>query len=247
MKHSIIALGVLLGVGLLSACGSSNPPDVTGPGGSAEPVFTPRDQPPPGEWRKGDMHVHTDHSNDGSFLRQGLDDRAPGNTGVADQIGFATLNGLDFLPLTDHRTWVQHYNPDWESSQLLLIPGEEANGNPHTTIFGHVDNINQGRVPENVPRWITLQQSIWDAHSQGAVYTIAHPDRSIFNIGDGSVEDWAFAVGYDLAEAWNRAQDVDAQFQFADDRWNRGYRFGITASSDNHFKELWLLAGPGKT
>ena len=78
MKHSIIALGVLLGVGLLSACGSSNPPDVTGPGGSAEPVFTPRDQPPPGEWRKGDMHVHTDHSNDGSFLRQGLDDRAPG-------------------------------------------------------------------------------------------------------------------------------------------------------------------------
>ncbi|MDP9141755.1 MAG: hypothetical protein M3O62_13290, partial [Pseudomonadota bacterium] len=89
-----------------------------------------------GSWVKGDMHVHDDHSSDGSFLRQTADDRGPGNVSISDQIGFARLMGLDFLPLTDHRTYDQHYDPTWTSANLLLIPGEEANGSPHATVHG---------------------------------------------------------------------------------------------------------------
>ncbi len=50
----------------------------------------------------------------------------------------------------------------------------------------------------------------------------------------------------DLIEVWNVAQDIDAQLTYAESRWNRGWETGITASSDNHFRELWPIGfGPG--
>jgi hypothetical protein len=82
------------------------------------------------------MHVHDDHSSDGSGPRQAGDQRGPGNVSVADQIGQGVQNGLDWMPLTDHRTYDQHYDPLWESADLLLIPGEEANGSPHANVLG---------------------------------------------------------------------------------------------------------------
>src|SRR3954454_19817263 len=87
-------------------------------------------------WIPGDLHVHDDHSSDGSLPRQRNKDRAKGNNSVADQIGQATRMGLKWLPLTDHRTYDQQFDPLWESSRLLLIPGEEANGSPHANVFG---------------------------------------------------------------------------------------------------------------
>jgi len=195
-----------------------------------------------GSWVKGDLHVHDDHSSDGSFLRQTLDDRGPGNVSVSDQIGFARLMGLEFLPLTDHRTYDQHYDPTWTSADLLLIPGEEANGSPHATVHGAVDTVVQGADTEDELR--RLQQSIWDAHTQGAIWVTAHPDDG--EIGDDSLPNRrGDAIGIDLVEGWNRASDVDQEIEYIENRWNAGYRFGIAGASDNHFRELWLLAGPG--
>src|ERR1043166_3806268 len=104
---------------------------------------------PDGQWMRGDLHVHDDHSADGSLPRQGLDQSAPGNNSVKSQIDFATAQGLQFLPLTDHRTYDQHYDPLWESANLLLIRGEEANGSPHAVVHGAVDTIVQGASPPN--------------------------------------------------------------------------------------------------
>src|SRR6185436_426107 len=70
---------------------------------------------PIGEWIGGDTHVHDDHSSDGSSLRQGIDQGAPGNVSVADQIHQAERTGLGFLPLTDHRTYDQQWDPLWTS------------------------------------------------------------------------------------------------------------------------------------
>ncbi|MDB5975454.1 MAG: hypothetical protein JWR07_2214, partial [Nevskia sp.] len=81
---------------------------------------------PQGMTLSGDTHVHDDHSSDGSLPRQLSGDKLPGNVSVADQINEGELQGLDFMPLTDHRTYTQQYDPLWRSSKLILVPGEEA-------------------------------------------------------------------------------------------------------------------------
>ncbi|MDB5972434.1 MAG: hypothetical protein JWQ90_4884 [Hydrocarboniphaga sp.] len=197
-----------------------------------------------GTWLGGDMHVHTDHSSDGSLLRQTLNDRAIGNVSVAAQIGEAERNGLHWMPLTDHRTYDQHYDPLWESRKLLLIPGEEANGSPHVTVHGAVDMIDQGNAPAGSPEFRSLQQSLWSAHAQGAVFAVAHPDDGELD-ASGAPNNRANLVGLDSMEAWNRGSDIEAEIDYAENRWNRGFRFGISGGSDDHFRELWGLTSPG--
>lgn len=192
----------------------------------------------------GDFHVHTDHSSDGSALRQGLDGRGPGTVSVQDQIGQGVLNQLAWMPITDHRTYDQHYDPLWESSDLILIPGEEANGSPHANVFAHVDWLVQGAAVGDRPGWSVLQTSIWDAHTQGAIWSHNHPDDGQMN-EDGSLNERANAVGFDIIEVWNKASHIDNELNYAELQWNNGHRFGGVGSSDNHFRELWANAGPG--
>ena len=200
---------------------------------------------PAGSWLSGDMHIHTDHSSDGSALRQGLDGRGPGNVSVADQIGQGVQRGLDWMPITDHRTYVQHYDPLWESADLLLIPGEEANGSPHANPIGAVDWVVQPGAYPGRPGWSVLQGSIWDAHSQGAIWSHNHPDDGHVN-DDGTPNENANAVGADTIEIWNRGSGIEAELKYAEDRWNAGYRFSGVGAADSHFRELWLIAGPGQ-
>ena len=199
---------------------------------------------PQGRWLKGDLHIHDDHSSDGSLLRQLISQASPGNNPVSAQIGQAERVGLDFASLTDHRTYDQHYDPLWQSDKLLLLPGEEANGSPHAPVHGAVDTIVQGVNRDGAPDFYNVQQSIWDAHSQDAVWVTAHPDDGETD-DDGTPNVRASAQGVDLVEAWNRASDPDAEIDYCENRWNAGFRFGIAGASDDHFIELWALAGPG--
>ncbi|WP_432935615.1 CehA/McbA family metallohydrolase [Kribbella sp. CA-253562] len=202
-------------------------------------------QAPRGEWLAGDTHVHDDHSSDGSLPRQTSGQRLPGNLSVADQIGQAERMGLDFLPLTDHRTYDQHWDPQWRSEKLLLIPGEEVNGSPHAIVLGAVDTVVDGANPPGSAAYRHVQQSIWDAHAQNAVWSTAHPDNGEYTPAAG-VNDNASAQAVDVVEIWNPASDPDAQLDYAENRWNRGFRFGAVAASDCHFRELWGTAGPGE-
>jgi hypothetical protein len=231
---------------LVAACGNSTPLATTDhpvpdPVEELPEVFT---DPVAGAWLEGDLHVHDDHSSDGSLPRQISGDQLPGNVSIADQIFISELRGLDFLPLTDHRTYDQHYDPLWRSEQLILIPGEEANGRPHATVHGAVDTIVQGADVPHSPERRKLQQSIWDAHAQGAAWCTAHPDDGEFD--DGVPNDFADAVGIDCVEVWNKASNAETELDYAENRWNAGFRFGVAGGSDDHFKELWLLAGPGQ-
>ncbi|MFI7611129.1 CehA/McbA family metallohydrolase [Nonomuraea terrae] len=200
---------------------------------------------PRGEWLAGDTHVHDDHSADGSLPRQQSKQTLPGNLPVADQIAEAERTGLDFLPLTDHRTYDQHWDPQWQSSELLLVPGEEANGSPHAIVLGAVDTVVDGANPPGSPAFRHVQQSIWDAHAQDAVWSTAHPDDGEYT-PDAGPDDNASAQGMNTVEVWNVASDPDAQIDYAENRWNAGFRFGAVAASDCHFRELWGTAGPGQ-
>ncbi|WP_236060994.1 CehA/McbA family metallohydrolase [Actinacidiphila acididurans] len=198
-----------------------------------------------GQWLAGDTHVHDDHSSDGSLPRQTSKQTQPGNLPVGDQIGQGERTGLDFMPLTDHRTYDQHWDPQWTSSELLLIPGEEANGSPHAIVLGAVDVIVDGANPPGSASYRHVQQSVWDAHAQNAVWSQAHPDDGEYTPAAG-VNDNASVQGADLVEVLNVASDPDAEVDYAENRWNAGFRFGVSAASDCHFRELWGIAGPGQ-
>jgi hypothetical protein len=200
---------------------------------------------PRGMWLAGDTHVHDDHSSDGSLPRQESQQRLPGNLPVGDQIGQAEREGLDFVPLTDHRTYDQQWDPQWTSSELLLIPGEEANGSPHAIVLGAIDVVVDGANPPGSASFRHLQQSIWDARSQDASWHVAHPDDGEFTKSAGP-NDNASAHGMHNIEVLNVASDPDAEVDYAETRWNRGFRTGVTAASDCHFREVWPIAGPGE-
>jgi hypothetical protein len=189
-----------------------------------------------GSWLAGDTHVHDDHSSDGSFVRQIISQQGPGTLSVADQIGEGERTGLNWMPLTDHRTYDQHWDPQWTSSKLLLVPGEEANGSPHATCLGAIDVIVDGANPAG-PAHRHVQQSIWEAHAQGASWGIAHPGDT--NAQNDSV------LGASTVETWNRASEADVEVDWAENAWNKGFRFGAAGACDCHFKELWGVAGPG--
>jgi hypothetical protein len=201
--------------------------------------------PPPGEWSRGDGHVHDDHSSDGSLPRQIVTQEGIGDTSVGSQIAVGTLNGLDWMPLTDHRTYAQHWDPQWTSDQLLLIPGEEANGSPHATVLGHVDTLVDGGRPKGSHDYRHIQQSVWDVHAQDAVWGTAHPGDGEWDNGKPNPN--ASTVGPDTAEVGGRAGDPDPNVDYIESRWNAGYRFGVTGGSDSHFAEIAAAQGPGTT
>ena len=154
------------------------------------------------------------------------------------------------MPLTDHRTYNQHWDPLWTSSAtvvdgatvlsgLLLMPGEEANGSPHAVALGVTDEIVDGANPASGPGHRHIQQSVWDTHAQGGAWGTAHP---IFRPDDNQNRD---VVGVDWIETWNKASDPDEELDYAEARWNEGLRCGVTGACDCHFRELWAVAGPG--
>ena len=204
---------------------------------AARPRRSTRTRSTHGTWLAGDTHVHDDHSSDGSFVRQIISQQGPGTLSVADQIGEGERTGLHWMPLTDHRTYDQHWDPQWTSSKLLLIPGEEANGSPHATCLGAIDVVVDGANPPGSASHRHVQQSIWEAHAQGASWGIAHPGDT--NTQNDSV------IGAATVECWNRASEADVEVDWAENAWNKGFRFGAAGACDCHFKELWGVAGPG--
>lgn len=210
--------------------------DVTGTGAA---VLAPADALAGLQLLAGDAHVHDDHSSDGSFLRQTAGQGSPGNLSVGDQIGEAERTGLAWLPLTDHRTFSQHYNPQWTSSTMLLVTGEEANGGPHAVVLGAVDEIVDGSNPPGPPHR-HVQQSVWDAHAQAAAWGTAHPNDT--QSPDDTNRN---VVGVDWIEVWNKASDPDEEVRYAERRWTEGLRSGVTGACDCHFREVWPIAGPG--
>ncbi|MEO3873407.1 CehA/McbA family metallohydrolase [Nonomuraea sp. B12E4] len=206
-----------------------------GPGGHGEPE---------GVWLPGDTHIHCDHSSDGSDPRQSSDQRLPGNLPVSDQIGYAESVGLAFMPLTDHRTFDQHWDPLWRSDKLLLLTGEEANGSPHAIVLGGVDTVVDGANPAGSAEFRHVQQSIWDAHAQDAIWSVAHPDDGEYTSAEGPNAN-ASVQGVDLVEVWNTSNNPDAEIEYAENRWNHGFRFGAAGACDSHRKELRPVSAPG--
>jgi hypothetical protein len=159
------------------------------------PPFVPQHAPPRAAgrgtaWYRGDMHLHTVHS-DGRRL-------------PAEVAAGARAAKLDFIVSTDHNTssaagvWGQFAGPD-----LLIIDGEEI-----TTRNGHYTALG---LPAGT--WIDwryravdggLARFVHDIHQAGGLAVAAHPLATCVACG------WKFGfAGMDAVEVWNGPWTLD--------------------------------------
>ena len=159
--------------------------------GEAGPAFVPN--PAPTEvagtgtgWYRGDLHVHTKHS-DGSQTQ-------------AQVLEYARAAGLDFIGTSEHNTSsAQRTWGDWVDDDFLVIAGEEV-----TTRHGHwlaaglpADTwIDWRYTPEDAE----LDRFTRQVRDLGGLSIAAHP----YQIGGGIT--WQFGYDFDemdAIEVWN--------------------------------------------
>jgi len=158
-----------LGVGAVAPTGAtwtltiSCTDPTTGPAFVSQPVDPTFVADPNPGWYRGDMHMHSYHSNAHAPTYQ-------------QQVDYARSVGLDFLPLTDYVTnehWrelgpVQAANPD-----VLIWPGREI-----ITYFGHM--IVEGETPDVIDyrqgfEGISMRDVQAQTKADGALFQVAHP------------------------------------------------------------------------
>lgn len=203
---------------------------------AAEPDFL-RDSLRSGPaWYRGDLHMHTAHS----------DGQCPNQTGqkvpcpVFFTVDAAARRGLDFIAITDHNATSQYdamreLQPYFD--KVLLIPGREI-----TTFYGHMNLLGTAsyidfRVGSTaVPNVDTLLRR---AQQLGALVSINHPDSPSGEqcMGCG----WTPAGPVDMhlltaVEAVNGGSEThgESELPFWNQQLDRGYRLTGIGGSDNH-------------
>ncbi len=189
---------------------------------SQPPLTRPSKTASPPRWFRGDLHMHTVHS-DGDWT-------------VAELSNAARELGLDFISITDHNTMSHHAEIDQLAGRLnglLILRGEEV-----TTYGGHA---NAWGLPSNA--WLDfrvfpgdqarMSRIVAQAHHEGALISINHPFALCGGCG------WSYdrsAPGFDAIEVWNGAWDDqdEKSLRWWDDLLQHGRRITAIGSSDSH-------------
>lgn len=173
-------------------------------------------------WYRGDLHVHTFHS-DGFWT-------------VKAALESAKSNGLDFVAVTDHNTYSHHAELDSLAKNfpgLLIIRGEEI-----TTYGGH---INVWGLPSGgwvdfrlIPGLTASGQSIVrETRSFGGLASVNHPTMACGGCSWTYDSDWSTL---DSVEIWNASWDPDdeAALKIWDGFLQQGRKITAIGSSDTH-------------
>src|SRR5438270_8015552 len=190
-------------------------------------------------WYRGDLHMHTAHS-DGQCKSQ-TGKRVPCPVFVTLQA--AATRGLDFVAVTDHNT-TSHYDALRELQpyfdRLLLIPGREITTfQGHANIFG-ITEFTDFRVRSNtVPDMNTLFDL---AARSDAVISINHPNAPTGEVcmGCGWSPKAANMHLVTAIEAVNGGSEEGpySGIPFWEKQIDAGYRPTAIGGSDNHDPEL---------
>jgi len=186
-------------------------------------------------WYRGDLHMHTAHS-DGSCLSQS-GKKVPCPVFLTAET--ASERGLDFIAVTDHNT-TSHYDDLRELQpyfdKLLFIPGREVTTFwGHANLFGPTDFVDF-RVGTTVPSMQTLFE---EAHRMHAILSINHPNAPTGEICMGC--GWTPKEAIDphlitTIEAVNGGAEEGkySGVSFWEKYLNQGYRIVAIGGSDNH-------------
>ncbi|MEM0005914.1 MAG: CehA/McbA family metallohydrolase [Ignisphaera sp.] len=181
-----------------------------------------------GRWIKGDLHVHTIHSD--------------GKDGVCSLILKAIKLGLDYIAITDHNTISQITEIETaKCPEILVIPGIEI-----STYYGHINTW--GR------RWFDFRRKdisdfkslIDEIHREGLLASLNHPFNFDVNC-IGCDFKYKELIGFDSIEVWNGPTPVTWN-AYALNWWHnllaKGMTIPIIGGSDYHGGSDVELANP---
>lgn len=182
-------------------------------------------------WYRGDLHMHTAHS-DGSCASQS-GKHVPCPVFLTAQA--AVAQGLDFIAITDHNT-TSHYEAMRELQpyfdRLLLIPGREI-----TTFWGHfnVFGITQHVDYRVVPGGRDVNSILREVRAMGGIASINHADSPTGEICMGC--GWTPTSPIDV-NLFSGVEVINSGTLSSVDFWDRnlaaGVRLTAIGGSDNH-------------
>ncbi len=187
-------------------------------------------------WFRGDLHMHTAHS----------DGRCPSQTGkmvpcpLYFTVDAAARRGLDFIAITDHNASSQYdamreLQPYFD--KVLLIPGREITTfQGHINFLGSTDSIDFRLDGSNVRDVNTLLRT---AARVGAITSINHPASPSGEICMGcgwtpsTPVDLRLLTGVEVVNGGEEQYGI-SDLPFWNKELNRGCRLTGIGGSDNH-------------
>jgi hypothetical protein len=187
-------------------------------------------------WFRGDLHMHTAHS----------DGQCPSQTGkmvpcpVYFTVDAAARRGLDFIAVTDHNATSQYdamreLQPYFD--KVLLIPGREITTfQGHLNFLGTTDFVDFRLGSAGVP---TIDDLLRNARRLGALVSVNHPRDPTGEICMGC--GWTPSPPADMnlldaVEAVNGGSETPAfsGIPFWEHQLDLGHRLTAIGGSDNH-------------
>ncbi len=111
---------------------------------------------------KADLHIHSDFSNDGKST-------------VEEIIEAAVDKGLGCISITDHNSF-EAYAVAKDNGKVIVIPGIEVSSKEgHILAYG---------IDRDIPRDMTVRETIDAIHEAGGVAFAAHPYRWWSGLGE---------------------------------------------------------------
>ena len=197
-------------------------------------------------WYRGDLHMHTGHSDGRCASQAGKDIPCP----VFVTLEAAVRRGLDFIAVTDHNT-ISHYDALRELQpyfdKLLLIPGREITTfQGHANLFGVTQFVDFRVGGNTVP---DMNAMLRTAQGIGALVSINHPNAPSAELCMGC--GWQPSPGADMSlvsaiEAVNGGAEEGpySGTSFWEKQLQTGRRITAIGGSDNHHPD-WPLDQTG--
>jgi hypothetical protein len=184
-------------------------------------------------WYRGDLHMHTAHSDGNCPSQSGRMVPCP----LFLSVQTAAARGLDFIAITDHNATSQY--DDMRELQpyfdrVLLIPGREM-----TTFHGHFNifGVTQFVDYRVAPGALDLNAVLRDAQSKGAIASVNHAESPGGEVCMGCR--WEPPANLDMnlftaVEAINGGRTMFSSTKFWDAQLREGHRLAAVGGSDSH-------------
>lgn len=178
-------------------------------------------------WLKGDLHVHSIHSD--------------GLWSLPDLIRVANEIGLDLLALTDHNTISQNVEAEklgYFKDEVQLLPAMEwTTRRGHANLFGLCDPLPDWRVADDRE----FASKVKEATSRGALMSVNHP---FDDFALGLSWDWTY-VGVGCVEIWNGPwrQSCESARILWEKSLCEGRKLVALGGSDVHGPSDWVKLG----
>ena len=184
-------------------------------------------------WYRGDLHMHTAHSDGSCASQSGKMVPCPVFVGVQT----AAARGLDFIAITDHNADSQ-YDAERELQpyfdHVLLIPGREM-----TTFHGHFNmfGVTQYVDYRVAATALNLNTVLRDIESKGGIASVSHAESPDGEVCMGCR--WEPAADADMnlfaaVEVVNGGRIMFSSAKYWDGQLREGHRLAAIGGSDSH-------------